>query len=95
MNEAHISKICVLIYQASRRHRKNTFFAPALSHTFNFPFTVSEGGTTQVRFLTPILYELDGPGIESRWRRDFPHPSTPALGLTQPPKQGVSGLSRR
>ena len=28
-------------------------------------------------------YGLDGPGIESRWRQDFPHPSTPALGHTQ------------
>jgi len=25
-------------------------------------------------------YELDGLGIESRWRRDFSHPSRPALG---------------
>jgi hypothetical protein len=24
-------------------------------------------------------YGLDGPGIESRWGRDFPHPSTPPL----------------
>jgi hypothetical protein len=30
-------------------------------------------------------YELDGPGIESRWGRDFPHPSWPALGPTKPP----------
>jgi hypothetical protein len=29
-------------------------------------------------------YELDGPGIESRWGRDFPHPSIPAVGPTQP-----------
>ena len=27
---------------------------------------------------------LDGPGIESRWRRDFPHPYRPALVSTQP-----------
>jgi hypothetical protein len=39
-------------------------------------------------------YGLDGPGIESRWSRDCPHPSTPALGPTQPPAQGVPGLSR-
>jgi hypothetical protein len=31
---------------------------------------------------------LDGPGIESRWGRDFPQPSRPALGLTQPPING-------
>jgi hypothetical protein len=28
---------------------------------------------------------VDGPGIESRWRRDLPHPCRPALGPTQPP----------
>ena len=27
-------------------------------------------------------YGLDGPGIESRWGRDFPHLSRPALGPT-------------
>jgi len=35
-------------------------------------------------------YGLDGPGIEPRWGRDFPHPSRPALGHIQPPIQGVS-----
>ena len=39
-------------------------------------------------------YGLDGPGIESRWGRDFPHPSRPAVGSTQPPIQWVSCLSR-
>jgi hypothetical protein len=27
---------------------------------------------------------FDGPGIEARWGRDFPHSSTPFLWLTQP-----------
>ena len=38
-------------------------------------------------------YGVDGPGIEFRWGRDFPHLSRPALGSTQPPVQGVPDLS--
>jgi hypothetical protein len=39
-------------------------------------------------------YGLDGSGIESRWGRDFPLLSIPALGPTQPPVQWVPGLSQ-
>jgi len=39
-------------------------------------------------------YGLDGPGIESRWRPDFLHLSTPTLGRTQHLVQWVPGLSR-
>jgi hypothetical protein len=39
-------------------------------------------------------YGVDGPGIESRWGRDFPHLSRPTLGPTQFPVQWVPRLSR-
>jgi len=39
-------------------------------------------------------YELEGPGVESRWGRVFPHPFRPALRLFQPPIQWVLGRSR-
>jgi hypothetical protein len=48
--------------------------------------------TAELSFSIPCWYEvwasiatryrLGCPGTESRWRRDFPHPSRPALGLS-------------
>ena len=43
---------------------------------------------------TATGYGLDGPGMESRWGRDFPHLSRPVLGPTQSPIKWVPGLSR-
>ena len=37
-------------------------------------------------------YGLNGPAIESRWERDFLHPSRPALGPTQPPRNELPRL---
>jgi hypothetical protein len=41
---------------------------------------------------TATGHKLDGPGMESQWGRDFPHPSRPVLECTQPPIQWVRGL---
>jgi len=41
-----------------------------------------------------IRYGPDGPRIETRFGRDFSHPSRPALGPTQPPIQRLPGLFR-
>ena len=42
---------------------------------------------------TATGYGLDGPEIESRWGRYFPHLSRPVMGSTQPPAQWVPGFS--
>jgi hypothetical protein len=54
----------------------------------NYVLTVGRHSSVEIA----TRYGLDGLGIESRWGRDFPHPSTPTLGPTEPLIQWVPGF---
>ena len=72
----------LLIYCGPKKNHFLFFF-------FGFSFPLSSS------YCLPLTrYGLDGPGIESRWGRDFTYLSRPALGPTQPPIQWVPSLSR-
>ena len=67
----------------------------SLSNNIIFVFSVRFFSVTFVLmgWDSSVGIVTDGPGIESRWGRDFQHRSRQALGLTQPPIQWVPGLS--
>ena len=73
-----------------RIYRDGTFIPHRYILRFIIPLCVGRDSSVGIA----TRYGLDGLGIESRWGRDFPHPSRPALGPTQPLIQWVPGLSR-
>jgi hypothetical protein len=58
--------------------------------TFNILTSHYVGRDSAVGIAT--RYVRDGLEIESRWKRDFPQPSRPALGPTKPRVHWVPGL---
>ena len=59
----------------------------------HFTLHVCKGWSQDSSVCIATHYGLDGPGIESRWRRNFTHLSRPTLRPTLPPIQWVPGLS--
>jgi len=57
------------------------FFHEAHFADTNCSYGVGPGSVVGIA----TAYRLDGPVIETRWVRDFPHLSRPALGRTLPP----------
>ena len=71
-----------------------TFNFPAANHIFRGAVYLLSYNCVRagLRSRYSDWLRADGPGIESRWWRDFPHLSRPALGSTQPPVQWVPGV---
>ena len=52
--------------------------------TFNLQIYIYTLGSRERSVGIATRYGLEGPGVESRWGRDFPHQFRPALEPTQP-----------
>jgi hypothetical protein len=74
------------MFDTKRAYRSVLYQFPHPDGVVSVNFTVGFLGACGPGSVVGIAtgYGLDGPGIESRWGRDFPHLSRPALGPTQP-----------
>jgi hypothetical protein len=57
-------------------------------HIFCYRYRMGRGSVGCIS----TCHELDGPGIESWWRWDLPHPSRPSLVSTQLPVRWIPSL---
>jgi hypothetical protein len=83
-----------LIFNTYNNSRWENFIFAAYTVDGERNFLRNRGNSVGRKSVVGIAtrYGLDGPGIESRWGRDFRHPSRPALGLTQSPIRWVTGI---
>jgi hypothetical protein len=102
VDSARISLLCIAWMSSRLRRVKLSQFLPSMNGRSIRSSTDKDqisqllllygGPRSSVGIATD--FGLDGPGMESRWGRDFPHLSSPAQGPTQPPVQWVPCLFR-
>jgi hypothetical protein len=63
-------------------------------YSYTYPYLCIAGRDSVASMCISTVYGLDGPAIESQWKRDFPHSSRLTLGPTRPPIQLILGLSQ-
>jgi hypothetical protein len=87
--DPHPSFTCILAFALQLRKITGNFHQGTRRLLERFPSVDWLQGGTEYYYVQDSAvsiatrYGLDGPGIESRWKSDFPHPSRPALGPTQ------------
>jgi hypothetical protein len=92
INSAHWLNLSVV---CSAENKQRSFLSGAcIDRLFKHIFRTSVCCSAGIAYYVGTRYRLNGPRIESRGGRDFPHPSRSTLGPTQPFVQWVPGLYR-